>query len=63
MSATIIWDSTGPPGLIGVAPQAGKTRGARDEKHQADNQYGDVTIGRSWSQRQHTHKSARGEAG
>jgi hypothetical protein len=51
MSATI---STGPPDPgIGVAPQAGKARGARDEKHQADNQNGGANIARNRTRRQH----------
>jgi hypothetical protein len=54
MSATIIWDSTGPPGTgDGVAPRARKTRGARDENHQADIQTSHATIVRNWSQRQY----------
>jgi hypothetical protein len=54
MSATIIWDSTGPPEEeVGVAPRGQKPRGARGEKHHADRQTSDVTIGRNRSPRQH----------
>lgn len=53
MSASVIWNSTGPPDSgIGVAPQAGKTGGARGKNHQADSQGGKGIISQLCVQRQ-----------